>query len=193
MPLTILPSISANSALDPPCISACDKDRPISGRRIAGFKALRMTFFVLGRDRGQQSKRYQDDKDYSVGRARSRCAGARCTGRRRADAGGAERPAWLDDRSGRQQRTRALGRRVFALHGLSPGCVPTTSRFRSDYEVRYGVPGCSAAEGYEGVHALAQAFDLGERVIVPRGGQQICSSEEEKEQHAKRSASARVA
>jgi hypothetical protein len=55
--------------------------------------------------------------------------------------------------------TRALGRRVFALHGLSPGCVPTTSRFRSDYEVRYGVPGCSAAEGYEGVHALAQAFE----------------------------------
>jgi len=56
--------------------------------------------------------------------------------------------------------TRSLGRRVFALHGLSPGCVPTTSRFRSEYEVSHGVPGCSVAEGYEGVLALAKAFDV---------------------------------
>ena len=55
------------------------------------------------------------------------------------------------------EATLALPRRLFVVHGLSPGCVPQTSQFRADYERDHGVPGWGAAEGFEGVMALAKA------------------------------------
>jgi len=51
----------------------------------------------------------------------------------------------------------ALTRRTFVLQGLSPACVTPPSAFRSDYERQHGVPGPGAAEGFEGVMAIALA------------------------------------
>jgi ABC-type branched-subunit amino acid transport system substrate-binding protein len=53
----------------------------------------------------------------------------------------------------------ALGRELFVVQGVSPGCMAMTSQFRSDYERDHGVPGYGAAEGFEAVTALARAVD----------------------------------
>ncbi len=52
--------------------------------------------------------------------------------------------------------TRALGRPLFAVLGLSAASVAVTP-FRTDYEFEYGDMGYGAAEGYEGVLAIARA------------------------------------
>lgn len=56
---------------------------------------------------------------------------------------------------------RSLARRTFCLNGVSPACVATSSPFRTDYERQHGVPGLGAAEGYEGVMAIALAARSG--------------------------------
>jgi len=55
--------------------------------------------------------------------------------------------------------TRALPRTSFAVLGLSAASVATTTPFRTDYEFEYGDMGYGAAEGYEGVFAVARAVD----------------------------------
>lgn len=59
---------------------------------------------------------------------------------------------------------RKLPRRVFVANGLSCACSATTSQFRIDYEKAHGTPGIGAVEGYEGVLAIASAFDLADAV-----------------------------
>ncbi|MBL8727308.1 MAG: hypothetical protein JNM25_02680 [Planctomycetes bacterium] len=54
--------------------------------------------------------------------------------------------------------TRALPRTLFAILGLSAASVAVTP-FRADYEFEYGDMGYGAAEGYEGVLAVARAVD----------------------------------
>lgn len=49
-------------------------------------------------------------------------------------------------------------RTVFVVYGVSPAQVAGDSAFRRDYERDHGTPGFGAAEGYEGVTALAKAF-----------------------------------
>jgi ABC-type branched-subunit amino acid transport system substrate-binding protein len=55
--------------------------------------------------------------------------------------------------------TAKLARRLFVVHGMSPGCVTQTTQFRADYERDHGTPGFAVAEGYDGVTALAKAVD----------------------------------
>lgn len=54
---------------------------------------------------------------------------------------------------------RAVPRPLFAILGLSAASVATITPFRSDYEFEYGDLGHGAAEGYEGVLAVARAVD----------------------------------
>jgi ABC-type branched-subunit amino acid transport system substrate-binding protein len=54
---------------------------------------------------------------------------------------------------------RLLPRTLFAILGLSAASFPTVTPFRKDYEFEYGVMGYGAAEGYEGVLAVAHAVD----------------------------------
>lgn len=49
-------------------------------------------------------------------------------------------------------------RRVLAIHGLSPAQGTNDSQFRRDYETSNGTPGLGAAEGYEAIVALTNAF-----------------------------------
>lgn len=49
-------------------------------------------------------------------------------------------------------------RTVLAIHGLSPAQGATDSQFRRDYETSNGIPGLGAAEGYEAIVALTNAF-----------------------------------
>ncbi|MBL9076901.1 MAG: hypothetical protein JNL08_05325 [Planctomycetes bacterium] len=55
--------------------------------------------------------------------------------------------------------TRALARPLFVILGQSPAQLGTANEFRRSYEAAHGVPGHGAAEGHEGVSAVARAVD----------------------------------
>jgi ABC-type branched-subunit amino acid transport system substrate-binding protein len=62
--------------------------------------------------------------------------------------------------------TRALARGPFAILGLSPASSATSSEFRRRYEHEYGDLEFGAAEGFEGVLAIARAAAAGARDAV---------------------------